>query len=116
MRTPNGQACPYYYINAHRRAAVQEVCHLLDGKDDAATWTSELCFTCPVPEIKRVNQCTHMALHARIGRRPWRFWEPPRMLIWATCDKSSGPVKNPKVGCGHCHTPLTFVVGESDHD
>lgn len=112
MRTPAGQACPFYYADTHRRASVQEVCHLLDGTPEAATWTSDLCRTCPVPEIKRANRCTHMVLHPKIGKRRWRFWESPRMLIRATCTKSGGPVKDPKVGCGQCHTSLTFIVRE----
>ncbi|MBN1248061.1 MAG: hypothetical protein JXC32_10420 [Anaerolineae bacterium] len=110
MLTPDGRECPYYYVDAHRRSQVREVCHLLDGSPDAAAWHSDLCARCPVPEIKQANRCETMVLHARIGRRGWRFWEPQRMLIRATCTKSGGVVSDPMVGCGQCHAPISFVV------
>lgn len=112
MRTPDGRACPYYYVNHHRRSTPEETCHLLEGKPDARRWTSALCATCPVPDIHRANRCPHMVLHGHIGRRRWRFWEQERVLIRATCPKSDGPVKDPYRGCGHCHDPLTFIVRE----
>lgn len=117
MRTPEGRECPFYYIDTYRRASARELCHLLSGKPDAALWTSDLCCTCPVPDIKRANQCQDMILTAHIGKRSLRFWEKPRMLIEANCTRSGQLVDNPMVGCGLCHTPLTFVVSEEEpHD
>lgn len=71
-----------------------------------------LCQTCPVPDIRRANGCTYMILHARLGKRGWRFWEAERMLIEATCTRSHTVVENPYVGCGQCHNTITFVVKE----
>ncbi len=112
MQTPDGCECPYYYLNAHRTTRVHELCHLLEGTADAAHWESQLCSSCEVPDIKMANRCQNMVLHARIGRRPGRFWEHKRMLIYATCLRSGGVVRDPMVGCGQCHVPLTFVVCE----
>jgi hypothetical protein len=118
MRTPDGRECPFYYADSHRRAGTRETCHLLAAKPDAAAnWTSDLCFGCPVPDIKRANRCADMVLEARIGTPGWRFWEKPRMLIDATCVRSRGRVENPMVGCGLCHGSLTFIVAEEEsHD
>lgn len=110
MQTPYGRECPFYTVNAHRRSQAVERCHLLEGTPDAKRWTSEYCATCPVPDIKRANQCENMVLHAHIGRPRWRFWERPRMMIRATCTRSGGAVEDPMVGCGQCHAPLEFVV------
>ena len=112
MQTPDGRSCPYYYADAHRRTDILERCHLLAGKPDARRWHSGLCVRCPVPEIKLANRCERMVLHAKIGRRPWRFWEGQRMLITATCTRSGGRVEDPMVGCGQCHSPIDFVVYE----
>lgn len=113
MQTPDGRECPYYYVDAHRRHREREVCHLLTGTASAKDWHSELCATCPVPDIKQANRCETMVLHARIGRRPWRIWEQKRMLIRATCTKSGEAVTDPMIGCGQCHAPISFVVYEA---
>jgi hypothetical protein len=115
MLTPYGQACPYYYADAHRKPDVRELCHLLDGSPDQAKWTSSLCQTCPVPEIRRANACKTLTLHAEIGRSRWRFWSHPHMVISATCSLSTGTVRDPRLGCGLCHAPLEFVV-QDDSD
>ncbi len=112
MLTPDGRECPYYYANYHRRTVAHETCNLLEGHPDLQHWTPARCATCPTPDIRRANACETMQLHARIGRRRWRFWEKERVLITATCDR--GPVKDPRVGCGNCHEPLVFVVAEED--
>ncbi len=112
MRTPDGRECPYYYSGYHRQTTSKAVCHLLDGKPDAQRWSPALCATCIVPDIRRANACPTMVLHARIGKRGWRFWEKERMLIHATCTRSGGAVEDPYVGCGQCHSNFTFVVGE----
>lgn len=112
MRTPDGRECPYYYADVQRWRTGREDCRLLEGQPDAARWTSALCAACPTPEIRRANACSHIQLHARIGRRPLRFWEAPRMIITARCAKSGGPVANPYTGCGLCHEELIFIVKE----
>ena len=110
MLTPDGRHCSYYYIDAHRRLEAREVCHLLAGNPDADQWTSDLCASCPVPEIKRANQCEHMVLNAQIKRYRLQFWRAPEMQIVANCLRSGGRVSDPMVGCGLCHTPIQFVV------
>ncbi len=114
MQTPDGRECPYYYLDAHRRSPMREGCHLLEDAGRADGWSSALCRTCEVPEIKRANQCPHMVLRPRIGRR--RFWEPRSVLIEASCVKREGAVRDPMVGCGLCHAPLDFVVYQDEGD
>lgn len=115
MRTPTGRECPYYYADVQRWHTGREECRLLEGQAEAAQWTSSLCDTCPVPNIRRANACPTMKLRAHIGRRPLRFWEKPRMIITASCSKSGGPVANPYIGCGQCHETLAFITQEP-HD
>jgi hypothetical protein len=116
MRTPDGRECRHYYVDTHRWREGKETCRLLEGTPDAERWTSDLCRTCPVPEIRRANTCPEMQLHARIQRRPLRFWEGPRVHVRATCEKGGGPVEDPYVGCGLCHEPLNFVVADEESD
>ena len=116
MLTPDGRACPHYYVDAHRTARAREVCHLLTGTDGGERWTSALCRHCPVPEITRANRCPTMVLHARIAEPGWRIWQHRRVVVTATCTKSGEAVQNPMVGCGLCHAPLSFVVGPDAAD
>lgn len=111
MQTPDGRECPYYYVDYHRRTMGREVCHLLEGHPDAQRWTSALCATCAVPDIKRANGCPSMHLHARIGKPWWRFWGKESIQLYADCERSHKVVENPYVGCGECHPPVQFVVG-----
>ncbi len=112
MRTPDGRECPYYAVSYHRRTTPQETCHLLEGE---RRWHSGLCARCPVPDIRRANACPYLVLHACIRRvHRWRFWEPERVLVHATCRRSGDVVSDPYVGCGLCHTPLQFVVAEGE--
>lgn len=112
MRTPEGRECPYYYADIQRWHTGREDCRLLENRPEAAEWTSALCATCPTPDIRRANACPNMQLHARLRRRPLRFWEAPRMHITASCTKSGGAVTNPYTGCGLCHEQLTFIIEE----
>jgi len=111
MFTSDGKECPYYYANFHRRTSAVERCDLLVGGPYEQNWHSDLCKTCPVPEIKRANNCPTMQLKLRIIKRGIWFWERDRVLVQATCTQHDGPVTNPMIGCGKCHTQLTFVVG-----
>lgn len=115
MRIPDGRECPYYYVDTRRwREGSEERCNLLIETKDADRWTADLCRQCPVPDIRRANACPNMQLHARIKRPPWQFWTSPRVFVYATCTKTEGPVKNPYVGCGHCHQSIEFVVADED--
>jgi hypothetical protein len=116
MRTPDGRLCPFYYVDAHRRSRVREACRLLEEEVDHARWTSELCAGCPTPEISAANRCETMILQARIAEPGWRLWQRRRVVVTATCTKTGGAVRDPMVGCGLCHTPLTFVVAPDAED
>jgi hypothetical protein len=110
MLTPDGRVCPYYYADAHRKSRIRESCRLLESTADHARWTSDLCVRCPTPEITTANHCETMVLQARISLPGWRWWRRRGVIVSAICSKSNGPVIDPMVGCGQCHTPLTFVV------
>jgi hypothetical protein len=115
MRIPDGRECPYYYVDTRRwREGSEECCQLLANTEDVERWTVRMCDSCPVPDIRRANACPNMQLHARIKRPPWQFWTSPRVFVYATCKKTEGPVKNPYVGCGHCHQSIEFVVADED--
>ena len=116
MQTPDGRACPFYYADAHRKSRVREACRLLESTPDDQYWTSGLCAGCPIPDITAANHCRTMQLHARIARPGWQLWRRHRIVVTATCTKSGGAVRDPMVGCGLCHAPLTFVVGPEATD
>lgn len=116
MITPDGKECPYYYANVHRRTLALEKCNLITGGPFEQDWHSGLCATCQVPAIKRANNCPEMVLSLRIIKRGLRFWERDRVVVEAHCPHADGPIKNPMIGCGHCHTPITFVVSQSEEE
>ena len=111
MLTPDGKDCPYYYANFHRRSSAREQCNLIVGNPDEDNWHSGLCKKCPVPQIKRANNCPTMQLSLQIVRRGLRFWDSDRVEVEASCRLHQGLVQNPLIGCGRCHSPLSFVVG-----
>jgi len=112
MRLPDGRDCPYYYVNAHRRARAQERCNLLDSTADAAQRSLKLCESCPVPRIRRANGCPFMTLQARVSRVFSGFRFQLRVRVRATCTRSGKRVANPYTRCGQCHTPVDFAVSE----
>lgn len=109
MRLPDGRECPYYYADFHRRAVGVETCRLLEHTNDAPRWSLQVCATCPVPAIRRVNACPHLEFIGRLQRR-WGLFGAWRMVIQAFCSQEGVAVADPYVGCGHCHRPVTFVV------
>jgi len=113
MRLPDGRECPYYYADFHRRAAGIESCRLLEHTTDAARWSLQVCATCPVPAIRRANACPHLKVRGHLRRR-WWLVGPWRMVVRAFCDEHLVAVKDPYVGCGHCHEPVTFVVSDQE--
>ena len=115
MLTPDGKDCPYYYANYHRRTSAEERCDLVAGGPYEQEWHVGLCQKCPVPQIKKANNCPTMKLSLRIQKRGLKFWGRERVSVIATCTRHEGIVKDPMIGCGKCHTPLTFVVG-TDND
>ncbi len=101
MRTPFGTECPYFYGDYYRGKS-QEECRLIGILPSPGNWTRDLCKTCPVPSIHRANACENMSLTAKISRK---FPLGKRSVqITAYCSKVQGFVKEPKVGCGFCHS------------
>jgi hypothetical protein len=106
MVTPSGTDCRYYYQDFHRGRGVQE-CRLLKDAEDSLPWEERVCAICPVPAILRANGCSHMHLHARLVRR----WPGRRkMVVTAHCSQQQTAVKDPYVGCGHCHPTAAAVL------
>ncbi|MCC6147603.1 MAG: hypothetical protein IT308_08565 [Anaerolineaceae bacterium] len=100
MHTPYGQECPYFYGDYYRGRSHEE-CRLIGNRPERKQWTSELCKTCPVPEITLANACENMKLHARIQSLPFGLFK--RMKIDAFCTLSGKAVAEPRIGCGQCH-------------
>ena len=100
MQTPAGRECPYFYGD-YRRGSTHEECRLLDANPDGGTWRPILCSRCPVPGIVLANACPHMRLRARVGSRWLGFIE--QVDVTAYCRKTDSEVKEPEIGCGHCH-------------
>ncbi len=107
MRTPAGKDCPYYYEDYYRGRSTQE-CHLLARRGDSLPWGPRTCAICPLPAIVQANHCPHMALKARLVRR----WLRRQVVVTATCTRYQVEVKNPYVGCGHCHPDAAAVLAD----
>lgn len=113
MRTPTGRECRFFYGN-YFRGREQEECRLLADSRPLQPWTSDLCATCPVPDILQANACEHMVLHARVTRGLLGLRR--RVQVTAYCLKRQAAVDEPHVGCGLCHPPLTFLEGDQPLD
>jgi hypothetical protein len=100
VRTPGGRECKHYYEDFHRGANRQE-CRLVRHGPESPAWRPELCSTCPVPDILRVNSCPNMILEARVARRLLGFVQRVEVTAW--CKEHFMDVPHPAVGCGHCH-------------
>jgi len=111
MRTPAGKECAHYYQDFHRGRAIQE-CRLLERGQGSRAWEPRVCSICPVPDILRANRCPYMRLRARLVRR----WMRRRVELEAYCTRQQVQVKNPYVGCGHCHPDALAVLGGKQED
>ncbi len=100
MKTPYGKECRYFYGDYYRGRNFEE-CRLLQQNVSAEPWKPALCQTCPVPDLLLANACPHLALRARVGRTLFGLVQQVR--VEAACREHRLEVKNPKVGCGHCH-------------
>jgi hypothetical protein len=109
MKTPAGRECPYFHGDYFRGRNMEE-CRLL--KQSGENWTSDLCKTCPVPDIARANSCQYMKLKAVVAR-PVTAMFMRRVQVSAFCEKSKRAVSEPQVGCGECHElPFKFEIKE----
>ncbi|MCS7246873.1 MAG: hypothetical protein NZ840_01355 [Anaerolineales bacterium] len=111
MKTPAGKECPYFYGDYYRGRKVEE-CRLLSAAHPPLPWKPSHCYTCPVPEIRQANACSHMELRPRLIR-PFPFLRQ-EVKVTAYCTKIGQVVTEPFIGCGECH-PLPFALfGEDD--
>jgi hypothetical protein len=109
MKTPAGRECPHFYGN-YFRGRNDEECRLLSL--NGQPWTSDLCKTCPVPDIMRANSCQHMILKVNVGRSIATLFQR-RVQVNAFCEKTNRNVQEPQIGCGECHTlPFNFEIKE----
>ena len=108
MKTPFGTECPYFYGD-YFRGKTQEECRLIGIQPRPHHWTSDLCKTCPVPEISRDNACEHMVLKAEVANN--LFGLIRRVKVSAYCNLNHSAVADPHIGCGQCHPlPPEFLV------
>ena len=107
MRTPAGTECPYYYEDFFRGRTTQE-CRLIERNPRSEPWAPRLCARCPVPSILRANACPHMVLEVQVVRH-W-LGLVRRVEVYAVCSKHQVEVKDPYIGCGHCHPDAATVL------
>jgi hypothetical protein len=103
MRTPSGKECKYFYADYFRGKETQE-CRLLGANPASDAWKPALCQTCPVPAILLANACPNLVMRARVGKSLLGLLN--KVEIESACREHRVEVKQPKVGCGHCHTML----------
>jgi hypothetical protein len=84
MKTPAGTECKYFYGDYYRGREHEE-CRLL-----GATWTRDLCRTCPVPSIGRANACEFMVLNGEVTR-PLAAAFQRRVKVTTYCEKTAIP-------------------------
>jgi hypothetical protein len=107
VRTPAGSECPFYFEDFYRGRDKRE-CRLLPASAQHR-WSPDLCLRCPVPRIVLANACPHLVLEGRVVSGPLGIGR--RMQIGASCTRTLAEVREPEIGCGHCHeissTPLS---------
>lgn len=109
MRTPYGQECRFFFGDYFRGRNFEE-CRLITDSNSKQNWSTKICKSCPVPDILQANACQHMQLSGVIKKD---FGFIKRMNISAYCVKSKTKVKEPHIGCGHCHPlPDIFLEGK----
>jgi len=110
MRTPAGKECRYFYGDYYRGRNNEE-CRLLAEALPPLPWKSDLCFTCPVPEILLANACSYMVLQPQL-KRSFPFLKQ-QVQIRSYCMKTNRSDFDPHIGCGECHPlPPAFVDGD----
>ena len=109
MRTPAGKECRYFYGDYFRGRELEE-CRLLSSASPPLSWNSELCDTCPVPDIQLANACAHMVLVPRL-ERSFPFGKR-RVRVRSYCTKTLRDGFDPHIGCGECHRLPSAFTGE----
>ncbi len=98
MKTPDGRECKFFYGDYYRGRNFEE-CRALSNPKDKKNWTSQLCSGCPLPDYLRHNSCQNLVYSVFIGKVLFK----QRMKVKAWCSKSHELVRDPNIGCGHCH-------------
>lgn len=98
MRTPDGRDCRYFYGDYYRGRNFEE-CRALSSPEDKKNWTSKLCSKCPMPGYLRNNSCKNLVYSVSIES----IFFIKNMKVKAWCSHAHDLVKDPNVGCGHCH-------------
>lgn len=109
MRTPAGKECKYFYGDYYRGRSHEE-CRLLSSVIPPQNWSSDLCFSCPVPEILLANACETMELDP-ILHRPFPFIKR-QVRVTTSCTKTHRKGFDPHIGCGECHRLPEVFTGE----
>lgn len=107
MRTPAGFECKFFYGN-YFRGRKQEECRLIGNVP--GQWTPDLCKKCTVPGILRANACENIVLKAVVRRSFLGLMKA--VEVSAYCTLSQQDVKEPHIGCGHCH-PLPPIFQDN---
>jgi len=109
MRTPAGKECRYFYGDYYR-GRTNEECRLLNAASPPLSWASDLCDTCPVPDILLANACSDMLLEPRL-ERPFPFIKR-QVRVSTYCNKTQLKGFDPHIGCGQCHVLPDVFTGE----
>ena len=86
MKTPAGKDCKYFYGDYYRGRNLEE-CNLLKASNQ--TWSTDLCRTCPVPEILQANACEFLQLRG-VADRSLAAGFQRRVQVTAYCEKLTG--------------------------
>lgn len=100
MRTPAGKECKHFFGDYHR-GRNQEECRLIQNNPDSQPWQPKYCQICPVPDVLRNNGCPHLKLSGEAKKGFLGFGSGMQIEGW--CSEYFLDVKDPNVGCGHCH-------------
>lgn len=100
MKTLFGKECKFFYADYFRGRATQ-ACRLLERNPNVERWSVGLCQTCPVPDILAANRCPNLRLRGRVASGFLGITK--KVQVEAVCAQHDVEVKEPKVGCGHCH-------------
>ncbi len=109
MRTPAGKECPYFFGDYYRGRNIEK-CNLIGEERPPKNWKADLCKSCPVPAIVLANGCKNMTLTAEV--QSGIFGIGRKVKVTAYCTKTHQVVDNPYIGCGYCHEPIDFHIGD----
>jgi len=103
MKIPDGRECKFFYADYYRGRNFEE-CRALSNPEDKKIWNSSFCKDCPLPDYLINNSCENLVYSVFIHK----FLFKNRIKVKAYCSKVHQPVRDPNVGCGHCHENATL--------